>query len=285
MNTDIYLMESENNCTYHYNGTSLETTNKIGGITLYHGDCLDVLPTLADGSISACIADLPYGCLNKSNKHAQWDKEIDLDALWAQLLRVCKPNAAIVLFGQGLFSAKLMMSQPKLYRYSLVWDKINRPTGFLDARRKPLKIHEDILVFYRSLPTYNPQMTVGDKVHSRGKCENGLGGAKNRCYGDFKQTEAVLTNEKYPNTICRFAKEHRNFNHPTQKPVALLEYLIRTYTNEGDCVLDCTMGSGSTMVACANTNRKGVGIELMEEYYNIAVNRVKVATAQPKLDL
>lgn len=275
----------ENKCAYHSNGTSLEATNKIGGITLYHGDCLDVLPTLADDSISACIADLPYGCLNKSNKHAQWDKEIDLDALWAQLLRVCKPNAAIVLFGQGLFSAKLMMSQPKLYRYSLVWDKINRPTGFLDARRKPLKIHEDILVFYRSLPTYNPQMTVGDKVHSRGKCGDGLGVAKNRCYGDFKQTEAVLTNEKYPNTICRFAKEHRNFNHPTQKPVALLEYLIRTYTNEGDCVLDCTMGSGSTMVACANTNRKGVGIELMEEYYNIAVKRVKNAVAQPKLDL
>ena len=275
----------ENNCAYHSNGTSLETANKIGGITLYHGDCLDVLPTLAGGSISVCIADLPYGCLNKSNKHAQWDKEIDLDALWAQLLRVCKPNAAIVLFGQGLFSAKLIMSQPKLYRYSLVWDKINRPTGFLDARRKPLKIHEDILVFYRSLPTYNPQMTVGDKVHSRGKCGNGLGGGKNRCYGDFKQTEAVLTNEKYPNTICRFAKEHRNFNHPTQKPVALLEYLIRTYTNEGDVVLDCTMGSGSTLVACANTGRKGVGIELMEEYYNIAVKRVKDAVAQPKLDL
>lgn len=172
----LNLMELENNCAYHSNGTSLETANKIGGITLYQGDCLDVLPTLADGSISACIADLPYGCLNKGNKHAQWDKEIDLDALWAQLLRVCKPNAAIVLFGQGLFSAKLMMSQPKLYRYSLVWDKINRPTGFLDARRKPLKIHEDILVFYRSLPTYNPQMTVGDKVHSRGKCGNGLGG-------------------------------------------------------------------------------------------------------------
>lgn len=281
----LNLMELENNCAYHSNGTSLETANKIGGITLYHGDCLDVLPTLADGSISACITDLPYGCLNKGNKHAQWDKEIDFDALWAQLLRVCKPNAAIVLFGQGLFSAKLMMSQPKLYRYSLVWDKINRPTGFLDARRKPLKIHEDILVFYRSLPTYNPQMTVGDKVHSRGKCGNGLGGGKNRCYGDFKQTEAVLTNEKYPNTICRFAKEHRNFNHPTQKPVALLEYLIRTYSNEGDAVLDCTMGSGSTLVACANTGRKGVGIELMEEYYNIAVKRVKDAVAQPKLDL
>lgn len=278
-------MELENKCAYHSNGTSLEATNKIGGITLYHGDCLDVLPTLEDSSISACIADLPYGCLNKGNKHALWDKEVDLDALWAQLLRVCKPNAAIVLFGQGLFSAKLMMSQPKLYRYSLVWDKINRPTGFLDARRKPLKIHEDILVFYRSLPTYNPQMTVGDKVHSRGKCGNGLGGGKNRCYGDFKQTEAVLTNEKYPNTICRFAKEHRNFNHPTQKPVALLEYLIRTYSNEGDAVLDCTMGSGSTLVACANMGRKGVGIELMEEYYNIAVKRVKNAVAQPKLDL
>lgn len=252
-------------------------TTDIGSVTLYHVDCLDVMPTLADCSCDMALVDLPYGCLNKSNKHAQWDKELPLDALWEQWKRIVKPNGAIVLFGQGLFSAKLMMSQTKMYRYSLVWDKINRPTGFLDAKRKPLKIHEDILVFYQSLPTYNPQMSIGDKVHSRGKCGNGIGGSNNRCYGSFRQTEAVLTNEKYPNTICHFAKEHGRYYHSTQKP--------KTYTNEGDCVLDCTMGSGSTMVACVNTNRKGIGIELMQEYYDIAVRRVKDATAQTRLEL
>lgn len=260
----------------------METFNNI---TLHHGDCKDILPQIEDRSCDMALVDLPYGCLNKGNKHAAWDKELPLDALWEQWKRIVKPNGAIVLFGQGLFSAKLIMSQPNMYRYSLVWDKINRPTGFLDAKRKPLKIHEDVLVFYRQQPTYNPQMVIGEKVHSRGKCGNGTGGARNRCYGSFKQTEAVLTNQKYPNTICHFAKEHGRYHHPTQKPVALLEYLIRTYTNEGDCVLDCTMGSGSTMVACANTHRRGVGIELMEEYYDIAVKRVKDAQAQLKLDL
>ena len=259
--------------------------NKTDNITLLRGDCLEILPTIADCSCDMALVDLPYGCLNKGNKHAAWDKELPLDALWEQWKRIVKPNGAVVLFGQGLFSAKLMMSQPKMYRYSLVWDKINRPTGFLDAKRKPLKIHEDILVFYRALPTYNPQMSIGEKVHSRGKCGNGIGGGKNRCYGSFKQTEAVLTNEKYPNTILRFPKEHRNFHHPTEKPVVLLEYLIRTYTNEGDCVLDCTAGSGSTLVAYVNTGRRGIGIELMQEYYDIAVKRVKDAQSQLKLDL
>jgi len=126
-------------------------TKQIRDIELHIGDCLEVMPALPDKSVDMVLADLPYGCLNKSNKHAQWDKEIDLAALWAELLRVCKGNAAIVLFGQGLFSAKLIMSQPKLYRYSLVWDKVLK-SGFLNANRMPLKQHEDILVFYRSMP-------------------------------------------------------------------------------------------------------------------------------------
>ena len=270
MNIDIYSMEMENKCAYHSNGTSLETANKIGGITLYQGDCLDVLPTLADGSISACIADLPYGCLNKGNKHAQWDKEIDLDALWAQLLRVCKPNAAIVLFGQGLFSAKLMMSQPKLYRYDLIWRKGGRCSGFLNAKRQFLREHEQVLVFYRVQPSYNPQM-VKCEPHKRNHSRGTQGKITNRCYGNFGKAEDMISDVKYPKSVLDFQREHKSFYHPTQKPVALLEYLISTYTNEGDAVLDCTMGSGSTLVACANTGRKGVGIELMEEYYNIAV--------------
>ncbi len=255
-------------------------------IILYHGDCLAVMPTLPDKSIDMVLADLPYGCLNKGNKHAQWDKEIDLDALWTELLKIAKPNAAIVLFGQGLFSAKLMMSQPKLYRYSLVWDKVLK-NGFLNANRMPLKQHEDILVFYRSMPTYNPQMAKcppHKRNHSKGSM---IKPATNRCYGNFVETPTIVSDEKYPTTIVSIAKQHINGKayHPTQKPVALLEWLIRTYTDEGDTILDCTMGSGSTMVACANTRRKGIGIELMNDYYDIAVKRVSDVAAQPSLML
>lgn len=250
---------------------------------MYHGDCLEVMPTLADGSVALCLTDLPYGCLNKGNKHAQWDKEIDLEAMWAQLLRVCKGNAAIVLFGQGLFSAKLMMSQPKMYRYSLVWDKV-RTTGFLNANRAPLRQHEDILVFYRKQSTYNPQKVEVEphlRTHSRGGADKPN---TNSCYGNLKQTaQDGKSCLKFPTSVLRFQKKHKDWVHPTEKDVALLEYLIRTYTNEGDTVLDMTMGSGSTLVACANTGRKGIGIELMEEYYNIAVKRVSDATAQKRL--
>lgn len=258
---------------------------KIGNITLTQGDCLQVMPTLPEKSVDLVLADLPYGCLNKGNKHAKWDKEIDLDALWAELLRVAKPNAAIVLFGQGLFSAKLMMSQPKLYRYSLVWDKC-RATGFLNANKMPLRYHEDILVFYRKLPTYNPQMedlNGRERNHPQGYGEHR---EYNRCYGGIKRISPQIYDKKHPRSIIKIPRGHgakADSYHPTQKPVPLLEYLIRSYSNEGDCVLDCTMGSGSTMVACANTKRKGIGIELMEEYYNIAVKRVSDATAQMRL--
>ena len=196
-----------------------------------------------------------------------------------------KPNAAVVLFGQGLFSAKLMMSQPKMYRYSLVWDK-GRTTGFLNANRAPLRKHEDILVFYGQQPTYNPQKKIVEphlRTHSRGAKSTPK---SNSCYGSLSQTAQDGTScEKYPTSILQFPKKHKDWCHPTEKDVPLFEYLIRTYTNEGDTVLDCTMGSGSTMVACVNTGRKGIGIELTEEYFGIAVRRVREAVAQPKLDL
>lgn len=254
----------------------------LSDIRLINGDCLEILPAIADCSCDMALVDLPYGCLNKGNKHAAWDKEIDLDTLWEQWKRIVKPNGAIVLFGQGLFSAKLIMSEPKMYRYSLVWDK-GRTTGFLNANRAPLRQHEDILVFYRKQPTYNPQKTIGKRNHSRGK---GLSSMTNSCYGSFNpKQQSIITDEKFPTSILQFQKKHKDWCHPTEKDVALLEYLIKTYTNEGDCVIDCTMGSGSTMVACANTGRRGIGIELMQEYYDIAVKRVKDAQAQLKLDL
>lgn len=256
---------------------------KIENITLHNGDCLEVMPTLADGSVDMVCTDLPYAVLNKSNPSAKWDKEIDMDRMWEQVWRVLKPNGACILFGQGLFSAKLMMSQPKLYRYSLVWNKVLK-SGFLNANRMPLRQHEDILVFYRSLPTYNPQMTKcqpHQRNHSKG---NMLQQQTNSCYGDFVGTPTIISDEKYPTSIVSIPKSHVNgeFYHPTCKPVALMEYLIKTYSNEGDTILDFTMGSGSTMVACVNTNCKGIGIELMEEYYNIAVKRVQEAQMQSK---
>lgn len=226
------------------------------------------------------LCDLPYEVLHKNNLHAQWDRKIPFDKLWEQYNRVIKDDGAIVLFAQGMFTAELMMSNPKMWRYNLVWDKMNRPTGFLNANRQPLRIHEDICVFYKMQPTYNPQFAYGEKNHSSGKYGNGIGRGKNRCYGEFKQTEVVLTNRKYPNSIIKAPKEHKNFFHPTQKSVALLEYLIRTYSNEGDTILDNTMGSGSTGVACVNTKRNFIGIELDDEYFAIADKRTKEAQQQ-----
>lgn len=252
---------------------------------LIYGDCLEVMATLHDNSVDMALVDLPYAVLNKSNQHAAWDKELPIDSLWEQWRRIVKPNGAIVLFGQGLFSAKLMLSQPKMYRYSLVWDKVLK-NGFLNAKRMPLRQHEDILVFYEQMPVYNPQM-VKCEPHQRNHPRGSQAQVKapiNRCYGTFHNLPDVITDEKYPSSIISIAKEHKNgeYYHPTQKPVALLEYLIRTYTNDGDCVLDNTMGSGSTMVACVNTKRRGIGIELSQEYYDIAVKRVNQAKLSTK---
>lgn len=252
-------------------------------INLIHGDCLVEMVKIADKSVDMILCDLPYEVLNKGNKHAQWDRLLPFDQLWAHYERVIKDNGAVVLFAQGMFTAQLMMSNPKLWRYNLVWDKVNRPTGFLNANRMPLRIHEDILVFYKYLPTYNPQFIKGTVNHKRGGCGNAVGGAQNRCYGDFVQTEVVLTNERYPHSIISIEKEHSNFYHPTQKPIKLLEWLIRTYSNEGDIILDNTMGSGSTMVACVNTKRNGIGIELDDNYFKISQERVRQAQLQQTL--
>ena len=237
------------------------------------------MQNIPDKSIDMILCDLPYEVLNKRNKHAQWDRLIPFDKLWEQYNRITKDNGAIVLFAQGMFTAQLMMSNPKMWRYNLVWDKVNRPTGFLNANRCPLRIHEDTLFFYKAQPTYNPQFYIGEKNHKRGAGNSLTKGGKNRCYGDFKQIEVTLTNEKFPHSIISIEKDHRNFYHPTQKPVALLEWLIKTYTDEGQVVLDNTMGSGSTGVACVNTNRDFIGIELNEEYFKIAERRINAAIA------
>lgn len=244
-------------------------------IELIKGDCLIEMSKINDKSVDMILCDLPYNTLNKKNTSAQWDKIIPFDRLWKEYNRIIKDNGAIVLFGQGMFTAQLMMSNPKMWRYNLIWDK-SLTTGFLNAKKMPLRCHEDILVFYKKLPTYNPQMSKGIPLHGRGNSYMNKS-LKNQCYGNFNPTEDIRkgSTDKYPKSILSFKKNHPSISiHPTQKPVEILEYLIKTYTNENDLVLDNCMGSGSTGIACLNTNRNFIGIELNEEYFNLAKNRI-----------
>lgn len=243
---------------------------------LLHGNCLELMQDIPDGAVDMVLCDLPYGVLNKGNSHARWDSIIPFDALWQQLRRLTKESTAIVLFGQGMFTARLMMSNPEMWRYNLIWRKGGRASGFLNAKRQPLREHEDIVVFYRAQPTYNPQMqpcASHQRNHSRG---NGAHKITNRCYGKFNEAADFISDEKYPRSILDFARPHPQV-HPTQKPVALLEWLIKTYTNPGETVLDATMGSGSTGVACVNTGRDFIGMELDEGYFNTACQRIRGA--------
>lgn len=247
-------------------------------IKLIHGDCLIEMAKMPDKSVDMILCDLPYGTLNKSNPNAKWDSVIPFDKLWTQYERIIKDNGAIVLFAQGMFTAHLMMSNPKLWRYNLVWDKV-LTSGFLNAKRMPLRSHEDVCVFYKQLPTYNPQMHEGRPLHSKGTSYKNKE-LTNNCYGSLGTTDDSRKGctEKYPTSIIRFPKPHPSISvHPTQKSVELCEWIIKTYTNEGDIVLDNCVGSGSTMVACVNTNRNGIGIELDEIYFNIAKKRVEEA--------
>ena len=250
-------------------------------VKLIHGDCLTEMKLISDASVDMILCDLPYEVLNKGNKHAQWDKIIPFEPLWEQYERIIKNNGAIVLFAQGMFTAKLMMSNERLWRYNLIWKKGKRSSGFLNANKMPLRNHEDILVFYKKLPTYNPQMVYGEKNKHRG----GRQSVTNRCYGNIKVLPTRYSNEKFPISIIDVEKEHvtGQFFHPTQKPVELLEYLIRTYTKEGETVLDNCMGSGSTGVACLRTKRKFIGIELNDEYFGIAQKRISQEQQQLKL--
>lgn len=269
--------------------------NDTKSIQLIHGDCLQEMKNIPDASVDMILCDLPYEVLHKNNPHAQWDRKLPFDLLWEQYERIIKDDGAILLFAQGMFTADLMKSNPKLWRYNLVWDK-SRVTGFLNANRMPMRSHEDICVFYKKLPTYNPQYIDGQPNHYRG---NGIHKHTNSCYGKYKADyngrtyesvprvdSTVPEGKKLPRSIISIKKEHEStVFHPTQKPVTLLEYLIRTYTNEGDTVLDNTMGSGSTGVACVRTLRKFIGIELSDEYFGVAVSRISEEKLQYKLKL
>lgn len=239
-------------------------------IELWCGDCLELMKNIPDKSIDLILADLPYG--TTKNK---WDSVIPLEELWKHYKRITKKNSAIVLFGQDKFSAKLMLSNEKWHRYNLIWKKGKRTSGFLNARRMPLRNHEDILIFYDKLPTYNPQFREGQPLHGRGSLYKTKDGVNNN-YGKFDsklEDKRKGSTIKYPISVLEYERPHPPI-HPTQKPVALLEYLIKTYTNSEMLVLDNTMGVGSTMVACKNTNRKGIGIEKEQKYFDIAVKRI-----------
>ena len=234
----------------------------MSNINIQQGDCLELMQQIPNKSIDMILCDLPYG--TTKNK---WDNIIPLDALWEGYLRIIKDNGAIVLFADGIFTATLMMSNPKLWRYNLVWDK-QRGCDFLNANIKPLKSHEDICVFYKHKPTYNKQYWYSTpyKLIKNGSLSNNYG-ERGVAY-----TESA-DGRRNPLSILSFPRDGKKI-HPTQKPVALLEYLIKTYTNEGDTVLDNCMGSGSTGVACINTNRNFIGMELDEKYFEIAKERL-----------
>ena len=232
------------------------------------GDCLEKLNQVNDSSIDLILTDLPYGVTRN-----KWDSVLNLDQLWVHLNRIKKISTPIILFGQGLFTSKLMSSSNN-WRYNLIWEK-DRPSGHLNCNRMPLRSHEDIVIFYDKLPTYNPQMFKGNKNHKVGSQENQVCETNNN-YGKFTRSDKAdeLGDMKYPRSVLKFNKEHPQI-HPTQKPVKLLEYLIKTYSNEGDMILDCCAGVGSTGIACKNTNRNYILIEKQKDYYNIICNKLK----------
>lgn len=240
---------------------------------LWHGDCLELMKDIPDGSIDAVICDPPYG-----TTQCKWDSVINPDAMWQELRRVIKPNGAIVMTASQPFTSVLICSNLKWFRQVQVWDK-KMPTGHLNAKKKILSRHEDIVMFSPAkfgLFTYNPQMTKGklrNKTPAR-KADN----YDDRVYGKVRHKGDTFNDDYYPTSIVEISNANqRGKTHPTQKPVALMEYLIKTYTDEAETVLDFTMGSGSTGVACAKTNRGFIGIELDRDYYDIAVNRINEA--------
>ena len=223
---------------------------------LFEGDCLEYMKEIPDGSVDMILCDLPYGMTQN-----KWDSYIPLDKLWEQYNRIIKTNGAIVLTSNGVFTAKLILSQPNIYKYKWVWEK-SKPTNFLNAKKQPLRKHEDVCVFYKKQPVYHPQMTKGGP-YDKGKRKNQQCGN----YGDFESVHVASDGERYPTDIIyvKTAESEGPVLHPTQKPIELGRYMVRTYTNPGDIVLDNTFGSGSFLVAALMEGRNFIGIEKNED--------------------
>ena len=271
-------------------------------MNLYHGDCLEIMDDLEDNSVDLVLCDLPYGTTDRKGKNGsrifKWDSPLPLDKLWEHYERILKPEGTVVLFGDQPFTSALIMSKVDWFKYEWIWKK-SRTTGFLLANYRPMKQTEDILVFSQRGAAaasaksgknmlYNPQGLIPKivkKRNNRKRLGKVLGvekfiGSGNKLLGE-SEYEQKWTN--YPSEILEFAVE-KNTVHPTQKPVALLEYLIKTYSNEGHVVLDNCMGVGSTGVAAANTNRDFIGIELEKEYFDVAAQRIDEAISQKSED-
>ena len=233
---------------------------------LIHGDCLEKMKNIPDKSIDMILCDLPYG-----TTACKWDVVIPFEPLWEQYKRIIKDNGAIVLFGSQPFTSALVMSNVKWFKYEWIWEK-TMASNFALSKKQPFKKHENILVFYRKQPTYNPQMEDGKPY-----VDNRNTGTRNTSVGSESNLIRRPINNKgsrYPSTVQKFSNGNNKNVHPTQKPVALLEYLIKTYTLEGETVLDNCIGSGSTGVACINTNRNFIGIEKDDKYFKIAKKRI-----------
>ena len=237
---------------------------------IYLGECLHVMSTLPDGCVDMVFCDLPYGTTQNS-----WDSLIPFDKLWKEYRRVVKESGAIVLTAQSPFDKTLACSNLKDFRYEGIWEK-NKATGHLNAKKMPMKAHENVLIFYRKLPTYNPQKTTGHKPFGAVKPRKNIPEPdKKRNYNHLPETfgNDGNTTDRYPRSIQKFPVINNDDPlkfHPTQKPVGMIEYFIKTYSNEGDTILDNCMGSGSTCIAAINTGREYIGIEADEEYYNTA---------------
>lgn len=240
----------------------------------FNDDCLERMKDIPDKSIDMILCDLPYG-----TTACKWDIIIPFEPLWEQYNRIIKDNGAIALFGSEPFSSALRMSNIKNYKYDWIWEK-NKPQGFLNAKKMPLKGYENISIFYNKPPTYNPQGLIKvDKVIKNGGTKNPTSNKKN---GDKTSANNAIKNEyykqeytNYPNMILQFSNSDNKQVHPTQKPIELLEYLVKTYTQENEIVLDNCMGSGSTCIACIHTNRKYIRIEKDKHYFEVATNRIK----------
>jgi site-specific DNA-methyltransferase (adenine-specific) len=239
--------------------------------TLLQGDCIEKMKAIKDGSVDLVLTDPPYG-----TTACKWDSVIPFDVMWEQVWRVLKPNGAAVFTASQPFTSALVMSQVGKFAYQWVWEK-NKATGHLNAKKRPLVAHEDIVVFYATPSLYNPQGLIEKETPTISKGDRGRKGrgSSGDCYG-LAEKDAIQTHTNYPRSIIQFGVDMKAEFHPTQKPVPLMEYLIKTYTNEGETVLDFTMGSGTTGVACQNTGRNFIGIERDDKYFAIACQRMNV---------
>lgn len=233
---------------------------------LWHGDCLTLMKDIDTNSVDMLLVDLPYG-----TTQCKWDSIISLKDLWIEYNRIIKDNGAMLFHCAQPFTSNLIMSNVKNFKYEWVWEK-SKASNYLNAKKQPLRAHESIAVFYRKPPTYNPQMTQGE-AYNKGTAKR-----ETEVYGSQRAVEVKSDGERYPRTVQYFVTAEKEGKlHPTQKPIALTEYFVKTFSNPGDVILDNTMGSGTTGVACVNLDREFIGIEKDKEYFDIAVERISEA--------